>query len=247
MPAPYRIVPPIGSRATLGLIALRSDETIEHDYQRFFQAADIAAYVTRIPSAPEVTDETLRQMEADLPGAAGLLPPSVSFDVVGYGCTSGSTLIGPDRVAELVKGSTDTKEVANPLTAAIAAFKALGVGPIGLVSPYVEDVSEALRVAFKDAGHPSPAFVSFDEKEEAKVARIDPQSIFDAAVSVGKASNVDAVFLSCTNLRTLDIIAAAEAEIGKPVVSSNQALFWHMAKLAGVEIRQLPFGRLMRA
>ena len=43
----------------------------------------------------------------------------------------------------------------------------------------------------------------------------------------------DAVFLSCTNLRTLNVIPEIEARIGKPVLSSNQVLAWHLLRLAG--------------
>jgi len=57
---------------------------------------------------------------------------------------------------------------------------------------------------------------------------------------------VDAIFLSCTNLRTLDVIAPIEERIGKPVLSSNLVLSWHMCRLA--QIGQMPegFGKLMR-
>jgi maleate isomerase len=41
-----------------------------------------------------------------------------------------------------------------------------------------------------------------------------------------------AIFLSCTNLRTLHAIAPIEAATGLPVFSSNQALAWHMSTLA---------------
>ena len=62
--------------------------------------AEAALYHTRIPSAPTVTRETLKLMEADMPAAAALLPDR-RFDAIGYGCTSGATVIGPDRVAAL--------------------------------------------------------------------------------------------------------------------------------------------------
>jgi maleate isomerase len=61
---------------------------------------------------------------------------------------------------------------------------------------------------------------------------VAPQSIFEAAVAAGRGP-VDGVFLSCTGLRTAGVIARAEAAIGKAVVSSNQALAWHMLRLAG--------------
>ena len=75
-------------------------------------------------------------------------------------------------------------------------------------------------------------FATFGEREEAKVVRISQQSVVDAAIKLGRESNVDGVFLSCTNLRTIDAIPLIEAEIGKPVLSSNQSLAWHMKQIA---------------
>ena len=50
--------------------------------------------------------------------------------------------------------------------------------------------------------------------------------------------------ISCTNLRCLRIIPRIEARTGIPVISSNQALGWHMLRLAGVNERMPAFGRL---
>jgi maleate isomerase len=88
--------------------------------------------------------------------------------------------------------------------------------------------------------------LSFGEELEARVARIDPKSIQAAALEIGRDPEVDAVFLSCTNLRTMDIIDALEDELGKPVVSSNQALAWHMAQLAGLTAGPNAPGKLFR-
>jgi len=245
MGMPYDSVEPIGSRAVLGLIVLQSDETIEQDYQRCFPQGDVAIYVSRVPSGTEVTTDTLPMMEAELPRAASLLPPSLRFDAVGYGCTSGATVIGPDRVAALVEGAANVAAVSDPLSAVRAGLAALGVSRIGLVSPYIAEVTAPLCAALQASGSEVVASVSFDERVEERVARIDPASIRAAALAVGRDPGVEAVFLSCTNLRTLDVISEIEDLLGKPVISSNQALAWHMARLAGVTGGPT-FGRLMR-
>jgi maleate isomerase len=69
-------------------------------------------------------------------------------------------------------------------------------------------------------------FASFNEAEESKVVRIAPASIAKAAIEMGNSGECEAVFLSCTNLRTLDIIDDVEAAIDLPVLSSNQVLGW---------------------
>jgi maleate isomerase len=241
----YRLTGPIGA-TTLGLIVLQVDETIEQDFRRLFPSRDVALYVSRIPSGAELTPDTIATMETHLPQAAALLPPAAAFDAVGYACTSGTTLIGAERVAELVSGAVATRAVANPLTAAIAAMTALGVRAPAIVSPYIESVAGPIRQAFGMAGFTVPATLSFGEEVEARVARIDPASIRDAAVEVGRRAGVDAVFLSCTNLRTLDIIDDLEQALGLPVLSSNQVLAWHMARLSGAPVAGDAPGRLFR-
>lgn len=243
---PYTLAGPIGAKATLGLIVLQVDETIEQDFRRLFRDDGVALYVSRIPSGDDLTPDTIATMEATLPAAAALLPPAARFDVVGYACTSGTTLIGADRVADLVRSAATTKAVADPLTAAISALRALSATSVGIVSPYIDSVAQPIRSAFERAGFRVPATASFGETVEARVARIDPASIHAAAVSVGRQPEVDAVFLSCTNLRTLDIIDDLEQTLGKPVVSSNQALAWQMAGSADIQMPNTAPGRLFR-
>ena len=234
MALPYELTGPIGTQAVLGLIVLQTDETLEQDFARCFPQGDVAIYASRVPSGEEVTTDTLAAMALELPRAASLLPPSLHFDAVGYGCTSGATVIGPDRVGALISGAMDVAATSNPLSAVRAGLAALGVARLGVVSPYIAEVSAPLCAALAAGGVQIAGSVSFDERIEARVARIDPGSIRDAAVAVGRADTVEAVFLSCTNLRTLDVIDEIEDILGKPVISSNQALAWHMARLAGV-------------
>lgn len=244
MTLPYDLTGPIGARAVLALAVLQTDETIEQDFRRLFPEPDVAVYVSRVPSAPDVSSESLAGMEAHLPRTAAELPQSLEYDVMGYGCTSGATVIGPDRVAALLGQSARLRAVTDPMTAAKAAFRALDVRRIAFLSPYVAEVSQALRASFEADGFEIAGFGSFDEAEEAKVARIAPASILEAACLVGAAPDAEAVFLSCTNLRTLDMIVEAEERLGKPVVSSNQALGWHMAQLGNLPSRARSFGRL---
>ncbi|RMD91604.1 MAG: Asp/Glu racemase [Alphaproteobacteria bacterium] len=232
---PYRLTGPIGTGATLGLVVLRVDETIEHDFRRMLAGReDVALHVSRVASGDELTAGSIAAMEAELPRAAALLPPAAAFDVLAYACTSGTTLIGVERVAALLRQGARATHVTDPLTAALAALAALGAERVALVSPYIEEVAAPIAAAFEAAGHRVTATLSFGEAEEARVARIDPASIADAAREAARAPGTQAVFLSCTNLRTLDIIAPLEAELGLPVLSSNQVLCWHMWRLAGI-------------
>jgi maleate isomerase len=219
----------------MGLVVLQTDETIERDMRRLL--GDAPLYVTRVPSAPEVTSDTLQQMATEISGAAALLPQALEFGVIGYGCTSGTAQIGPDKIATLVNAGARTKTVSEPVSALIAACKHLGIKRLAFLSPYIAQVSDRLRDVLAVADVHTPVFGSFAEAQEAKVVRIDAGSIMDAARDLCADAKVDGLFLSCTNLRTLDVIAPLEKELGIPVLSSNLVLAWHMSQLAGVQIK----------
>ena len=161
-----------------------------------------------------------------------MLPGEVSFGAIGYGCTSGATIIGVDRVAECVHAAHAGVPVTNPISAVMAALAALGAKKVGFLTPYVADVSAAMRSLLEENGFEITDFLSFEEGQEKVVARISQSSVLEAVKKLGQGQ-CDAVFTSCTNLRAFDVIEQAEAMIGKPVISSNSALAWHMAHLAG--------------
>ncbi len=215
---------------SMGLVVLQADQRIELDARQQFDPK-VNLHISRIPSAETVSTDTLKQMEKDLPIAVSLLPNAVDFDVVGYGCTSGTSVIGAENIAKIVKDRCKTKHVTEPVSALIAACRHLGIERIGFLSPYVESVSTGLRETLFLSGVETPIFGSFNEEIEERVVKISTVSILDAAVELG-GQDVDAIFLSCTNLNTLPVIKSIEDKIGKPVLSSNQVLAWHMSQLS---------------
>lgn len=238
---PYDTLPT--DEVRIGLIVLQTDESLERDLRQLIPA-QINLLVSRVPSGDEVTPDTLRQMAGDLPAAARLLPQAQSYAVIGYGCTSGSAVIGPGVVSKLVRAAAPTPEVTNPVSALVAACGALGLRRLAVLSPYVATVSDRLREVLAQGGIDTPVFGSFNEAREDRVVRIAPVSILAAAEALAGKGGVDGIFLSCTNLRTLEVIAALEARTGLPVLSSNQVLGWHMLRRAGVGDRMQGYGRL---
>lgn len=227
----YTLDPDDPEDSPMGLIVLQTDETIEPDFKALFADHPCPIYVSRIPSGATVTTDSLAQMEIALPAAADLLPKARPYRVVGYGCTSASSVIGSERVEKMVQQSCSVATVTNPLRAAAACAEDRGVSRLALLSPYIEEVNEPLRLAFQRAGLSTDVFGTFGEANEAKVVRISTASIVEAATQLGRDPGVDAVFLSCTNLRTLAAIPQIESRISKPVLSSNMCLAWHMNHL----------------
>lgn len=230
---PHRLDAGAGSRAAIGLIALATDGAIEHEWRRLLDLEGVDFFVNRIPSAPTVTPDNLRSMEGDLTRGAELILPGSRLDVVAYGCTSASLLIGEANVARHIRAVRPGVAWTTPVTAAKAALKALGLERIALLTPYIEEINDALREHLQAAGFQVPVMGSFTNSDDTAVARIDPDSTAAAALELGRVSGVEGVFVSCTNLRLAERVAALEAELGKPVTSSCHAMAWHALRLAG--------------
>jgi len=232
------------AKACLGLIVLQADETLENEFRHAIRDFNVSLLHSRIPSHPSVTKETLAQMAEDMPTAAGLLPRSTRFDAMAYACTSGATVIGPSEVAAKIHTQHSGVPVTDPITAVIIACRALGIKTLGFLTPYVPEVSNAMRLLLEENGLEIASFGSFEQDQEKIVSRISEASTLEAIVKVGNKPECDGVFVSCTNLRTLGILNEAEQILGKPVISSNLALIWHMLRLAGVEGRGSAPGKL---
>ena len=220
------------SPSPMGLVVLQVDETIEGEFREAFGTSKNQIFVTRIPSGLEVTAESLISMERHIKAAAKLLPQSREFSVIGYGCTSASAIIGSEKISELIKSGCHTRKVTNPLLAATEYAKHIKVSKLALLSPYIEEVNTPLRKAFGNNGLSTEVFGTFGEGKEEKVARISESSTIEAAITLGQNESVEAVFISCTNLRTFNCLGKIANEINKPVFSSNQSLAWHMKILS---------------
>lgn len=232
-PLQFEIDEGFGPRAMIGLILLETDRTLEVE-ARQLDLDGVAFYHSRIPNEAEVTAETLTAMEARLPAAAALLPRRFGFDAIGYGCTSAATLIGDESVTAAVQSAHPDVPVANPVSSAADGFHALGVQSIDVLTPYTEAVTAPVVAYFESRGLHVGAVGSFLESDDLTVARITESSIADGVRRLSEGSSSDAVFISCTSLRSFGIIPSLETELDKPVVSSNLAILWKLLRLAGV-------------
>ena len=214
----------------LGLIVLKSDETIEQEFRNILDDTT-SIYHSRIHCDKEVTRDNLKKMEERLPVSTNLLP-NIFFDVIGYACTSGATFIGSEIISNIIKSERNCKHVTDPIKAVKAAFNKLNCKNIGFVSPYEKSVTESVRNHLEDGGFEIKNTLAYNESDDTVVARINEKDTFNAACKV-YTQECDVIFISCTNLKTFKIIQEAEQKLKVPVISSNLALTWHMMTLSG--------------
>lgn len=232
---PFTTASVIGARARIGLVVLASDYTIEHEFRAMINVPGVDLFMARIANDPMVTPETLAAMEPLLTETASRILPGDRLDVLAYGCTSASVVLGADRVSNRLEQAKPGTPTSNPITAAFAAFETLGARRIGVLTPYRRDVNEQVHAYITSHGYEVPVFGSFNEEMDPVVATIDEDSLVRAIDTIRTGHEIDAIFVSCTSVRLADAVAGIEKRTGLPVTSSNHAMAWHCLRLAGVD------------
>ena len=246
-PIPFSITPPGLELPHLGLIALKTDLTIEDEMRFFFKNCQLSLLSSRIDCQDQVSKKGLKNMRLEFKDSLNLFPPKHKFDVIAYGCTSGALMIGEEKIENMIKSEVNVDNVTTPMKALKRALISLNVKNIGYLSPYVSDISERMCAELENNKVSISAYATFSEDLDSIVGRIEPESIFRAILTLVKNSKpkkLDAIFVSCTSLKCSSIIKKAEIKLGIPILSSNSVLAWDMAKLANIKNKALYISKI---
>ncbi|EJC80698.1 maleate cis-trans isomerase [Rhizobium leguminosarum bv. trifolii WSM2297] len=231
-------------KAKIGFVLLAMEQTIEEDMFKLAPEG-VGVHFQRAPMANRVDVDTLSAMASGIGDAAALIVPEVQLDVICYACTSGSVVIGEDKVfAELNRGAPGAKPT-SIISGVMRALEAVNAKKITVATPYVDPVNEIERAYMAERGFEILNIQGLNIENDEDMVRVTPEYIFEFARQVDRAGS-DAIFISCGALRSVDVIQALEAESGKPVIASNQAMMWDCLRLAGVNDRSDKYGRLFR-
>jgi maleate isomerase len=129
----------------------------------------------------------------------------------------------------------------------VKALEALGTRRIALLTPYLDGPSNLIADFFATGGIDVVTRASFKLDGDPDMNRVAQECLVDAGRELGSHPDAEALFISCTGLRTRHVIEPLEALLDRPVVTSNQALAWDLARTAGVHDRVEGRGRLFRA
>jgi len=108
LPAPKAIRFDSGrhSRAKIGYVLLATEQTVQDDVMNL-RPSGVGVHIARVPNSDSITIDTLEEQADRLGESAATLLPDGSLDVICYACTSGSLVIGEDRVVgELNRGAS---------------------------------------------------------------------------------------------------------------------------------------------
>ncbi len=232
-----------GWRARLGLLVLTTDMASEWDLIRYTRLEGVDCFTSRMPMALKATKDTLAALEDEVVTATQNLVPWAEFDAIAFCCTSGSIAVGPDKLREMVQSVKPGVPVRNPVDSALDALAALNCRRVALMTPYIDEINVTFDDYFTERGLELTNRAAFKQDGDPQINRIDPERLVEAAVKTG-AGDCDGLFISCTGLCTSGIVQRIEDQLGKPVVTSNQALSWATLRAAGVNDPIEGFGQL---
>jgi len=228
----------------VGLIILATDHTSEPDFRRMVASDRVGVYVARIPYKNPTTPENLRKMQPALTTGAALILPDEPLDAICYSCTSASVVIGDAEIEAAVHAAKPSVAVVTPPMAAVHGLKALGARRISILTPYTAETSRPMAAYFAARGFGIMSFSCLGFEDDREMARIAPASLIELAQEAMHAE-AEALFVSCTALRSALVVTGMEQVLGRPVVTSNQASAWNCLRLCGDATPRPEFGRLM--
>jgi maleate isomerase len=230
-----------GSRLRLGMLLPSSNLAAEPDLATMLPDG-CSVHTTRLKLAGASREEMLAMTEKVEEGAALLQDAGVNRIV--FHCTGVSTLdpdMG-DRLVGRIQAATGIPATSTA-HALVEAFRALGVKRVVLVSPYPDSVNESEAVFLAHYGITVVRALGLNRSSGPRMIAVEPAEWHAHALAQWQ-DDADAVFLSCTTIRSVPVIAALERDLGKPVVTSNQAMVWHVLRQSGLDDRLEGYGRL---
>ncbi len=234
-----------GWRARIGLLVPSINTIMEPEVYRTLPEG-VTVHTARIATPREGSPEALRGMEVHSLEACRLVAQAEPH-VVAYGCTSGSFFEGQafERRIRAQLAEIAHCPVVATAGAMTAALRARGITSVSVVTPYVALTNERLRAYLAAEGIEVVALQTFDMLDMYNHAKIQPADVYEKARQAAR-DDAEAVFISCTQVRALEVVEMLERDTGKPVISATQATIWEAYSRLGIDPELREHGSLLR-
>lgn len=157
-----------------------------------------------------------------------------------YVCASGSFVDGMAGEQELREQFAlgGVESAVTTSGALLDALDHLGVRTLAVATPYVDQLATRLVEFLGEAG-----YIAVGGAHLGLTGDIWRVSYDDVVRLVLEADSpeAEAIFISCTNVPTYDVIGPLEAKLGKPILTANQVTMW--AAMRGVGDRAIGYGQ----
>jgi maleate isomerase len=196
------------------------DEISLHLTRTPYVPVEVSLDLARLVSEHETLHEAVRTLNAIAP------------EVVAYACTSGSFVGGIAGERAMCAAMTRAGAVPSLTTsgALLDALTELGVRRVALVTPYTVSVTRSLEEYVAEAGVSVTGCAYMGLTRH--IWKVPYRQVSEMAHKAVRG-DAQALFISCTNLPTYDVIPQLEAELRIPVISANQVTMWAALRRLG--------------
>jgi maleate isomerase len=229
-------------RAKLGFILMSTDLAAESDFFAMVPEG-VAVHIARLKTDDYTTTETLSRHIEAMADAASRIQPDCKPDVISYSCTSGSIVIGEDRIMAEIKRGAPYAQPMTLVTGVVDALRELGVSKLVVGTPYLDEINRAEAEFLLAKGFDLLDIQGLNLETGIEFGCVTPDYWKSFALEIDRP-DADAIFLSCGGIRALEVAAEIEDLTGKPVVTSNQAQMWSCLRRAGITDEIEGFGRI---
>lgn len=164
---------------------------------------------------------------------------------IGMCCTAGSFAGGKGWDQGIIKEIQDKADLpaTTASTAVLEAFRKMGVHTVSMAVPYLEEIAIREKEFFED-NDIEVANMKWLNKDGFEMYEVPYETTYRLAMQVN-SQKAQAIFISCVALPTAGLISKLENDVGKPVITSNQAFIWHLLRLATINEKIEGFGSLL--
>jgi maleate isomerase len=234
-----------GDRARIGMLLPSVNRAAEPQITEMLPRG-VSLHTTRLRL--RASDEAaINEMVSDVERGAAMLADA-DVDLIVFHCTAAS-MFAPgfdDGIIERIENATG-KNATSTSKGCLEAFELFGAKNITLTTPYIQETNdrEVAYLASHNVKVLSETGAGIGGDGAAMLA-IEPEE-WRRRVNAQDEPDSQAAFISCTAIRAVEAIEPIEADIDKPVITSNQAMLWHALRKLGIDDRPQGFGRLMAA
>ena len=114
-----------------------------------------------------------------------------------------------------------------------------------MLTPYPDDINKKIATYLEKNELQVISFTALKLTTDTALARVEPSSIYKF-INSRNVKNADGLFISCTGLRSVEVIKRIETKINKPVITSNQAMLWDCMRSCHDMNKIKNFGKLLR-
>ena len=231
-----------GDRLRLGII-VPSGNVIAEPQIRAMLPAGVSPLFTRL-ALRGTTEAELRAMTDGLERAAGLLADARVNQII-FHCTAVTTF-SPESGAAIRERITAATGIPGLVTsdALEAALQVLKLRRLVLLSPYTLPTHRREIAFVEQLGVEVASDATLELETNEQMAQVRPE-VLEEWVLRHRDPDADGYFISCTALRTAELIASLEARLHRPVLTSNQLMVWHALRSATFASAADSWGRLM--